>query len=109
MVQHARNRDSVRDSVCIQEIEQDIRRRRRPTTPACRQFVARLVHFRLHQQRVRLGVNSVEEAIRCLDAVFGDIQPGFQQIVFRAGGMSNFSHAAAKSAAALRVLPDHVA
>jgi len=109
MVQHARNRDSVRDSVCIQEIEQDIGRRCRPTAQACREFVARSAHFRLHQQCARLGFNSVEEPIRCVDAVFGDIQPGFQQIVFRAGGMSNFPHAAAKFAAELRVLPDHVA
>ncbi len=105
MMQHARNCDSVR----IQKIEQDIGRRCRPTSQACRQFVTRPSHFRLIQQRARLGVNSVEESIRCVDAVFGDIQPGFQQIVFRAGGMSNFSHAAAKSAAAPRVLPDPVA
>jgi hypothetical protein len=63
----------------------------------------------LHQQRARLGVDPVEEPVDCVDAVFGDIQPGFQQIVFRAGGMSNISHSDAMSTAELQVLRDRVA
>ena len=44
-----------------------------------------------------------------LDTVLGDEKPSLEQIVFRAGGISNLAHAVATPVAVLPVLPGRAA
>ena len=105
MVEDARNGDPI----VLNEIKQDVGRRRRPTAQADCQFVPSPAHFRLQEQRSRIGLDLIEQAVGGLDAVLGDEQPSLEQIVFRTGGMSNLAHAVATPAAELPVLPGRVA
>ena len=105
VVQDARNRDPL----AVNEIKEEIRRRRRPTAQPDRQFVPSPAHFRLQEQCSRIVSDLIEQAVGGLDAVLGDEQPSLEQIVFRTGGMSNLAHAVATPAAELPVLPGRVA
>ena len=97
------------DPIVLDEIKQDIGRRRRPTAQADRQFVPSPAHFRLQKQRSRIGLDLIEQLIGGLDAVLGDEKPSLEQIVFRTGGMSNRAHAITTPVAVRPVLPGRVA
>lgn len=105
VVQDARNCDPI----VLNEIKQDVGRGRRPTAQADRQFVPSPAHFRLQEQRSRLGLDLIEQPVGGLDAVLGDEKPSLEQIVFRAGGISNLAHAVATPVAVLPVLPGRAA
>ena len=105
MVQDARNRDPL----VVNEIKEEIRRRRRPAAQASRQFVPSPAHFRLQKQRSRIGLDLIEQLIGGLDAVLGDEKPSLEQIVFRTGGMSNRAHAITTPVAVRPVLLGRVA
>ena len=105
VVQDARNRDPL----VVNEIKEEIRRRRRSAAKASRQFVPSPAHFRLQKQRSRIGLDLIEQLIGGLDAVLGDEKPSLEQIVFRTGGMSNRAHAITTPVAVRPVLLGRVA
>lgn len=98
-----------RDPIVVNEIKEEIGRRRRPAAQADRQFVPRPTHFRLQKQRSRVGMDLIEQPVGGLDAVLGDEKPSLEQIVFRAGGISNLAHAVVTPVVVLPVLPGPVA
>ena len=105
MVQDACNRDSI----VVNEIKEEIGRRRRPAAQADRQFVPSPTHFRLQKQRSRIGLDLIEQLVGGHDAVLGDEKPSLEQIVFRTGGMANLAHVVTTSVAVRPVLPGRVA
>ncbi len=105
MVQDACNRNPV----VINEIKEEIGRRRRPAAQADRQFVPSPTHFRLQKQRSRIGLDLIEQLVGGHDAVFGDEKPSLEQIVFRTGGMAKLAHVVTTSVAVRPVLPGRVA
>jgi len=56
VVQDARNGDPI----VLNEIKQNVGRRRRPTAQANRQFVPRPAHFRLQEQRSQIASDLIE-------------------------------------------------
>ena len=98
-----------RDPIVVNEIKEDIGRRRRPVAQADRQFVPSPAHFRLQKQRLRIGLDLIEQPVGGLDAILGDEKPSLEQIVFRTGGTSNLAHAVTSPVAVLPVLRDRVA
>lgn len=100
MVQHSRNRDAL----VVGKIKQDVWHGRWPTAQARGEFVARAADFWLHQQCARVSLDLVEQSVGGDDTVLGNVQPRFQQIVFRTGGMANPSHSVTLPIAVLPAL-----